>query len=1291
MSSGRSYTTTFKTKSETKGASEMQSALRDLQKTLSDTKREEKELSKEVAAAEKEIAKIHKQIAKTGEATEEQKKDLERLNKTVRDGKDAIEALKLKESQLQTQINETNKKIEDERKALEQLKASIADAKKYSAELVKEFGALGAAATAAVAGLFAFTKDAAQWADDLNTLSKQTGISTEELQKFAYAADIIDVSTETMTSSLTKLTRNMQSAAEGGTSAAAKAFNDLGISVTDASGQLRDRQEVFYEAIEALGRIENVTERDAVAMDIFGRSAQELNPLILGGAETLKQLGDEAERAGLILDQTTLNGLNEFNDKIDLLKAKGTQIKNLAASEMTPALDGLVEVADELLDEIKEMAKSGELKKMAREAGKIIKDGATALKNIISFVWKYKEAIGAAITAMVTFKVALTIANLVQSLGNALKVLKGATDAATLAQHGLNTALAANPIGAVCAAVSALTMGTIALVGALSNQDQAIKNTTVEVEDYTEALRSTIAQEKKVMSAAEGEAGLLRTQQEEYDTLRQKTNLTAEEKRRLDDIASKLATTLGTTTEALKDQSGAYRDVSASVDEYIRSLKYKAKAEHLESIIKESTAAMFDLEEPIENAKSKIAEIEGKIAEFAEETKKHDAEWNKAHESEREQLKKTYKEAQQTYAQLETQRRDALLAQQKAEEEMRDLGKTADKTTASSVSLGQALSAVGRTDTILRQAKTAVDELGSSQEAAAERVSELEDELKQANSELETQRSSSRSLTKEIKEYEKELEAATKAAEEGYGSLEDLYLAQERLNKAINDKAETAVIITQIQERIKGLKKELQDASDKARTLDDVLSDLQKTSSSLRSEMASLAGSYQQLQNGQSLSLDTLMGLIEKYPEYSEMLIAAAGNVDLQKQALETLFEAKKNDYVITQEKALATIEASNAETEVVIENTRKQVIALSALANVGGVIGAAAAAGAQQAGQQLLALTADFGVGIARAEELKRKISFVSSFTPSNFVSKPASNSGSSGSSGSSESSGSTNALWEMNSQGVYASGDTYLKAYEAWIGRMKNLKKMSTEWEIEILEGLLKRDANTADERYEIEYALLQAKERLQKDNDVKEESRQKELQEREKKRQEALLDRQKLAQAAFNKLVDDRIKALEAESDAAQKAADAEIKAIDEVEARRRRSMDDDKRRKELQGINARLTYSHDLTDTERYDLERRKQEILNEQYEINRERGVELRRSAIQSRGEAVRDRNAQAIEGLRESKSGIADRVAYLSGSQTYDQRVANNSKTVNIQLITSGLTEDQAAKRIVQKVLKELG
>lgn len=1158
--SGRSYVTTFKTKAETQGISEMQGKLRDLQKSLSETKREEKALTKEVTTAEKEIAKINKQIAKTGEATEEQKKDLERLSKTVKDGKDALEALKLKESQLQSQINDTNKKIEEERAALEKLKTSMADTKKYSTELVKEFGALGAAATAAVAGLFAFTKGSAQWADDLNTLSKQTGISTEELQKFAYASDIIDVSTETMTSSLTKLTRNMQAAAEGGTSAAAKAFQELGISVTDASGQLRDRQEVFYEAIDALGRIENVTERDAVAMNIFGRSAQELNPLILGGAQTLKELGDEAERAGLILDQTTLNGLNEFNDKIDLLKAKGTQIKNLAASEMTPALEGLLEVGDELLNEINKMAKSGELKKMAKEAGKLIKDGATALKNLISFVWKYKEAIGAAITAMVTFKVALTIANLVQSLANTLKVLKGATDAATLAQQGLNTALAANPIGAVCAAVAALTMGTIALVGALSNQDQALKNTTVEVEDYTEALRSTIAQEEKVMSAAEGEAGLLRTQQEEYDTLRQKTNLTAEEKRRLDDTASKLAATLGTTTEALKDQSGAYQDVSASVDEYIRNLQNKAKAEHLESIIKESTAAMFDLEEPIENAKSKIAEIEGKIAEFAEETKKHDAEWNKAHESEREQLKKTYKEAQQTYAQLETQRRDALLAQQKATEEYKKLPPVVNRAASS-----------------------------------------------------------------------------------------------------VEDYAEN-------------------------------LKDLKSASTSLRSEMSSLASSYDQLNNGQSLSIDTILNLIDKYPEYTDLLIDAANNTDLQRAAVETLFEAKKNEYILTQQAAIDTIKASNQETDTIIRNINAQIDALNKRAQ-------ALSLSTDDARQEkfysnrvnrlnrILAERSDYvASNNEELSRLQRNIDFVQGLTVDSFKGG-SSGSGSSRSisgSGGSGSSGSDKPLWEMNSQGVYASGDTYLKAYEGWIDRMKNLGKMSTQWEISLLSDLLKRSANTAEERYELEYRLYKAKEELAAEAEKKQE-------EALKKQQEALLERQKLAQAAFDKLVNDKISAYEAEADAAKQSADAQIKAIDDVEAKRKRTQEKEKREKELAVINTKLTYEHGMTSSQRYDLERRRQEILNEQYEANHQRAVEIRKANIQSRSEAAQSRTQQAIDGLNAAKSSLADRVAYLSGSQTYDQRVANNSKTVNIQLITNGMTEDQAANRIVQKVLKELG
>lgn len=162
--------------------------------------------------------------------------------------------------------------------------------------------------------------DAAYAADDLNTLAKTTGLSTTELQRFQFAADNIDVSLDTLTGSMSKLTKNMVSASKG-TGDTFKAFQKLGVEVKNQDGSLRDRNEVFNETIAALGKIENETERDAVAMQIFGKSAQDLNPLILGGADALQELGDQAEAAGLILSQDSLDQLNLVSDAMDTFKA----------------------------------------------------------------------------------------------------------------------------------------------------------------------------------------------------------------------------------------------------------------------------------------------------------------------------------------------------------------------------------------------------------------------------------------------------------------------------------------------------------------------------------------------------------------------------------------------------------------------------------------------------------------------------------------------------------------------------------------------------------------------------------------------------------------------------------------------------------------------------------------------------------------------------------------------------------------------------------------------------------
>jgi len=192
----------------------------------------------------------------------------------------------------------------------------------------KAFAGYATAATGAGTALFGLSSKAGAAADDINTMSKVTGLSTAEIQKLQYASELIDVDVDTVTKSMAKLTKNMSSA-KGGSKETSEAFAQLGVSVTDSNGQLRSNQDVFAESIKALGTVENATERDALAMKLFGKSAQELNPLILGGADQLKNLGDQADAAGLIMSQNALDNMNSFNDSLDILKSNAAASGNI--------------------------------------------------------------------------------------------------------------------------------------------------------------------------------------------------------------------------------------------------------------------------------------------------------------------------------------------------------------------------------------------------------------------------------------------------------------------------------------------------------------------------------------------------------------------------------------------------------------------------------------------------------------------------------------------------------------------------------------------------------------------------------------------------------------------------------------------------------------------------------------------------------------------------------------------------------------------------------------------------
>lgn len=208
--------------------------------------------------------------------------------------------------------------------------------------------------------LFDLTRAAAAEADALLTRSAQTGIDTGTLQGLDYASRFLDF--EGVDKTLVRFTQNMASAAEGADKQAA-AFDRLKISVQDEDGELRNNWETFLATIDALGDVQNATERDAIANDLFGKSYAELKPLIDAGTGALQSYIDEAQKLGYIIEEETVKKLGALDDALQQNEASSAALKNTVAGELAPTFtlltEGLTAVQDGFRGVVESDAASG--------------------------------------------------------------------------------------------------------------------------------------------------------------------------------------------------------------------------------------------------------------------------------------------------------------------------------------------------------------------------------------------------------------------------------------------------------------------------------------------------------------------------------------------------------------------------------------------------------------------------------------------------------------------------------------------------------------------------------------------------------------------------------------------------------------------------------------------------------------------------------------------------------------------------------------------------------------------
>ena len=240
--------------------------------------------------------------------------------------------------------------------------------------------AIGTAAIAAGTALVGMTVDAAAYADDMLTQSSITGMSVEKLQAYSYAADLVDVSLETMTGSMAKNIKSMSNASQG-SAKFADAYKELGVSVTNADGTLRDSETVYWEVIDALKGVSNETERDALAMQLFGKTAQDLNPLIAQGSEGIAALTEEAKRMGAVLSEESIEKLGQFDDSVQRLKQGALAAKRVMGTVLLPQLQTLADSGVSLLGQFTSglVDAGGDFNKISQVIGDTVGGAVNAL------------------------------------------------------------------------------------------------------------------------------------------------------------------------------------------------------------------------------------------------------------------------------------------------------------------------------------------------------------------------------------------------------------------------------------------------------------------------------------------------------------------------------------------------------------------------------------------------------------------------------------------------------------------------------------------------------------------------------------------------------------------------------------------------------------------------------------------------------------------------------------------------------------------------------------------------
>lgn len=306
--------------------------------------------------------------------------------------------------------------------------------------------ALAAVGTAAVATGTKLVQETMQQADTVDKMSQKIGISRQAYQEMDFVTSQCGASINNMKMGMKTLTTQMQSAAQG-SQTSVDAFNALGVSIYDASGKLRNQEDMMWDAFSALQRMTNQTEKAAIANQLFGRAGAELMPMLNGSAGSIEKMRKQARELGLVMSDETVDAGVKLTDTMDQAKRALSAVAMRIGGKLLPYAQA---AGDYLLDHLPQIESA------AGKAGKFLGKMGDGIKWVADKSDILIPLLSGVVAGITAFKVITTITALI-------KTWKAVTAAYAVTQGAANMTMLSCPLTWIVIGIAAAVAAGVAL------------------------------------------------------------------------------------------------------------------------------------------------------------------------------------------------------------------------------------------------------------------------------------------------------------------------------------------------------------------------------------------------------------------------------------------------------------------------------------------------------------------------------------------------------------------------------------------------------------------------------------------------------------------------------------------------------------------------------------------------------------------------------------------------------------------------------------------------------------